>query len=148
MKKHPHTLILADDDADDCLFFREALEEIPVPVQLTTVSDGVELMQLLARLQENLPDLLFLDLNMPRKTGLECLAEIKANEAFRDLPVIIFSTSMDMRVVNQVYEKGAHYYLRKPGNFSKLKKSIHKALSLDIVAKPQRPTKEQFIIQV
>ncbi|GAB2799711.1 response regulator [Rhabdobacter roseus] len=148
MAKSVHDLVLADDDADDCIFFREALEEIPVAVTLTTVKDGVELMELLTNRKEALPDLVFLDLNMPRKTGLECLTEIKANDALKKLPVIIYSTSMDREMVNLLYKKGAHYYIRKPGEFSKLKESIYTALALNIQQDPAQPAKEQFVIKV
>ena len=72
-------ILLADDDLDDCLFFKEALEGMPVNTHLTAVHDGEQLMQLLANEKIKLPDILFLDLNMPRKNGFECLTEIKQN---------------------------------------------------------------------
>ncbi len=70
-------LLLADDDTDDCFFFKEALEELPVSAKFTFVNDGVQLMQLLIVNDTSLADALFLDLNMPRKNGFECLSEIK-----------------------------------------------------------------------
>src|SRR4030095_6744168 len=120
-----HRLVLADDDLDDCNFFQEALEELPVTVSVTIVNDGVELMRHLSNNQNDLPDLLFLDLNMPRKTGFDCLTEIKMDDKLKHLPVIIFSTSLDLEVLNLLHEKGAHYYIRKPGDYAKLKKVIH-----------------------
>ena len=71
MARPYYTILLAEDDRDDCLFFKEALEELPVSATLTTVNDGVELMQLLSFPSGELPDILFLDLSMPRKTGFE-----------------------------------------------------------------------------
>ena len=62
-------LLLADDDADDCMFFKEALEELPVAAKLITVNDGVQLMNHLINENSQLPDALYLDLNMPRKNG-------------------------------------------------------------------------------
>ncbi len=115
-------LWLADDDADDCMFFKEALDELPLDSSLVTVNNGEELMRALATKSTTLPDVLFLDLNMPRKTGFECLSEIKRNEGLKSIPVIIYSTSLDLAVVNLLYEKGAHHYIRKPGEFSDLKK--------------------------
>jgi CheY-like chemotaxis protein len=141
-------LLLADDDKDDCYLFKEALEELPFPIELKTVNDGVELMNMLTLHESKLPDLLFLDLNMPRKTGFECLLEIKHNERLKTLPVIIYSTSLNHEVVNSLYEKGAQYYIRKPGEFSKLKKSIQEAVTLTSSGKKQKITKENFIIQV
>ena len=141
-----HDLWLADDDADDCIFFREVIEDLPIAATLTTVNDGVELMQLLNAQPDNLPDILFLDLNMPRKTGFECLTEIKEDDRLRHLPVIIFSTSLDMDVVNLLYERGAHYYIRKPGEFAKLKEIIHKTISLISNPDKKQPTKENFVL--
>ncbi|RUT69296.1 response regulator [Flavobacterium cupreum] len=146
--KQNYNLLLADDDEDDCAFFKEALEELLLPVSLVTVNDGVQLMDFLAdKSAENLPDLLFLDLNMPRKNGFECLTEIKKIERLQNLAVIIFSTSLDMNIVDNVYEKGALYYIRKPGDFSKLKKVIGNALAITAESNFKQPVKEHFILQ-
>ena len=96
---------------------------------------------------ENLPDILFLDLNMPRKNGLECLTEIKQLEEYKNLPVIIFSTSLDRDIVDLVYGKGAVYYIQKPGEFSKLKKVIGSALSIASESNFKQPARENFILQ-
>ena len=148
MDNTQYNLLLADDDADDCMFFKEALEELPVASVLTTVNDGVELLHLLTTKSNILPDILFLDLNMPRKTGFECLSEIKLDEKLKQLPVIIFSTSFDHEIVNLLYDMGADYYIRKPGDFTKLKKAIHEALTITAQKKDIRPEKEKFVIEV
>ena len=148
MKTDSFNLLLADDDADDCIFFKEALEELPVSSTLKTVSDGDQLMDLLYTKPEPFPDILFLDLNMPRKTGVECLTEIKRNEKLRSLPVIIYSTSLDYEVVNLLFEKGAQHYIRKPGDFSKLKKVILEALTITSQNNPPKPDLENFVIKV
>jgi CheY-like chemotaxis protein len=139
-------VLLADDDEDDRNFFKEALEELPISANLTTVDDGVQLMQLLSQPEATSPDVLFLDLNMPRKNGFECLSEIKLNEKLKHLPVIIYSTSLDHKVVNSLYENGAHYYVRKPGDFSKLKEVINEALTKVAYSDRTKPPKEKFII--
>lgn len=146
--KHNYSLLLADDDEDDCTFFKEALDELSLPVTLITVNDGVELMNHLTITDsDNLPDLLFLDLNMPRKNGHECLAEIKEIKELKELPVIIFSTSLDMEIVNTMYDKGALYYIRKPGDFSKLKQVIGNALKVTAENNFKKPEREDFILQ-
>lgn len=147
MNNKKHDLLLADDDIDDCIFFKEALEDLLIAATLTTVNNGVDLMQLLTAQPGNLPDILFLDLNMPRKTGIECLSEIKADDKLTHLPVIIFSTSLDMDVVNMLYEKGARYYIRKPAEFSKLKQIIHKAITLVTAPDQKQPAKENFVLR-
>ena len=146
MHNTQHHLLLADDDMDDCLLFREALEELPLVATLITVNNGVELMQMLFKKIGQLPDVLFLDLNMPRKNGFECLSEIKENEKLRLLPVVIFSTSFESEAVNLLYQKGAQYYIRKPGEFSKLKKVIAHVLNLISITNKEQPTKDNFVL--
>src|SRR5690606_25303319 len=97
---------------------------------LSTANDGVELMRLLKNGLPNLPDMLFLDLNMPRKTGYECLAEIRQHKDLKLLPIIVISTSFEHDVVNLLYKNGADFYIRKPGDFTVLKQLIHKAIRL------------------
>jgi CheY-like chemotaxis protein len=139
-------LLLADDDIDDCLFFKEVLEDLNVTAELTTVKDGVELMQLISENDCEF-DILFLDLNMPRKTGFQCLSEIKNMASLKNLPVIIFSTSLDMNVVDSLYNMGAFYYIRKPGEFSKLKQIIQIALAKIKANNYAQPAKENFILE-
>ncbi|MDP4200549.1 MAG: response regulator [Bacteroidota bacterium] len=149
MMPNPLILILADDDKDDCLFFTDALGELPVTANLTTVHNGEQLMQLLAdeTVAPPPPHVLFLDLNMPRKNGFECLAEIKSDERLRQLPVIIFSTSFEQDVVNLLYKKGAHYYIRKPAEFALLKKVIYQALLLATENTSLQPAQEHFVLK-
>src|SRR5580704_5402709 len=94
----PLNILLADDDIDDCIFFEEALEECPLSTHFTCVPDGEQLMQLLTNETNGLPHVLFLDLNMPRKNGFECLSELKVDKKLKQLPVIIFSTSFEQAV--------------------------------------------------
>src|SRR5580700_8522914 len=84
-------ILLADDDTDDCLFFEKALKEIPMATHLTIFHDGEQLMNYLSKNFELRPDILFLDLAMPRKTGFECLSEIKEDEKLKVLPVFVFT---------------------------------------------------------
>ena len=140
------TLLLADDDTDDRIFFKDALDDLAVEAALLTVDDGVELMNFLHAEAAILPDLLFLDINMPRKNGFECLAEIKTHSKLRELPVIIFSTSLDRETADLLYDNGAQYFIRKPGDFTKLKKLIHEALELTSQPNPAQPPRNEFIL--
>lgn len=142
-----HNLLLADDDCDDCLFFQEALNELALECRLTTVNDGVELMTFLNNHSGPLPEALFLDLNMPLKSGFECLTEIKSIETLKEIPVIIFSTSFDLKVIDKLYDKGATYYIRKPGAFDDLKKVINEAVQLVSNNYYLQPERSGFIIQ-
>jgi len=141
-------ILLADDDIDDCLFFKEALEELPLSTQLTSVHDGEQLMKLVTNETHKLPHVLFLDLNMPRKNGFECLSEIKLNKKLQQLPVIIFSTSFEQEVVNLLYENGAQHFIRKPSEFSQFKKIIEQTLSLIMQENISQPARENFVLTV
>ena len=146
MDKAKVNLLLADDDTDDRIFFHDALQDLSVKAVLYTVEDGIELMNFLTSEATILPDLLFLDINMPRKNGFECLAEIKTNTKLKELPVIIFSTSLDREVANKFYDNGAHFYIRKPGDFSNLKRLINDALVLTSQQNSIQPSREEFIL--
>ncbi len=123
-------ILLADDDIDDCNFFNKALEAIPKDTHLTAVHDGEQLMNYLSENSENPPHILFLDINMPRKNGFECLEEIKQNEKLKDIPVVIFSTTNLQDKIRTLFERGANVYLRKPSNFPELVQAIHHALPI------------------
>ncbi|HEY6062574.1 MAG TPA: response regulator [Chitinophagaceae bacterium] len=127
-------ILLADDDADDCFFFEKALREIPLATHLDIVNDGERLMDYLSKNVNQLPDVLFLDLNMPRKSGFECLTEIIENIKLKDLYVVMFSTSYtldriyEQSMIDVLHRIGAQDYIRKPGDFAKLKELIHQSL--------------------
>jgi len=138
-------ILLADDDADDCLLFKDALGELPVHTQLTTVYNGEQLMQLLGK-DDHTHNLLFLDLNMPRKNGFDCLAEIRRNEKLDHLFVITISTSFEQEMVTLLYKNGAQHYIRKPNDFSQLKHLIQTAITLSEKNSPAPILKENFVL--
>jgi len=123
-------ILLADDDKDDCLFFKEALEELELTTQLTTVHNGEQLMLLLEKKSNEIFDVLFLDLNMPRKSGFECLNEIKRSEKLQLLPVVVLSTSCVNSIAERLYKYGVQHYFCKPSSYSELKKLIQNTLTL------------------
>tara|TARA_R110002050_G_scaffold253467_1_gene391657 strand:- start:132 stop:572 length:441 start_codon:yes stop_codon:yes gene_type:complete len=143
----PPYILLADDDPDDCQFFREALEALPYLTSNIVVNDGEELMELLSKDTSKLPDVLFLDLNMPRKTGFQCLKEIKDNESLVKIPVVIISTSYDRAVADGLYQNGASYFIQKPIGFSQLQKLISLAIELTTQKNILRPAINNFLLQ-
>lgn len=138
-------IFLADDDEDDRLFFEEALKEVCDDAVLTVAENGDELMEILYRPPVPMPDVIFLDLNMPKKNGFECLAEIKKNGTLKDLPIIIFTTSLQEESIKKVYSQGANYYVRKPTDFRQLKLIVEKLLAIDWLKEALQPEKERFI---
>ncbi len=141
-------ILLADDDTDDCIFFKKALSELVIPISLIAVHDGEQLMHLLINETPELPHILFLDLNMPRKNGFECLTEIKLNNKLKQLPVIVFSTSFEQEMVNLLYKNGAQYFIRKPSEFLQFKQIILQALTLIVQGDITQPDRENFVLTV
>lgn len=123
-------ILLADDDTDDCFFFKEAVTTLIPHANFTAVHDGEQLMQRLADETNKLPDVLFLDLNMPRKNGFECLTEIKQHQKLKHLQVVIFSTSHSYDDINITFKTGSDVYVRKPSNYDQLLQLIQHALPI------------------
>jgi CheY-like chemotaxis protein len=144
----PLNILLADDDKDDRFFFKMALDALSTPTKLAAVVDGEKLMEYLAENAHQLPDVLFLDLNMPRKNGFECLLEIRDNPDLTTLPVIIFSTSYEQAVVNLLYQNRAQYFMRKPAEFSQLKKIIQQTVQMITEEGIIQPSRENFVLTV
>jgi CheY-like chemotaxis protein len=115
---------MADDDPEDCMLAREALEECKVPNRLLTVADGEELLDYLHRrgsyadpASSPRPGLILLDLNMPRMDGREALALIKADPGLRRIPTVVMTTSKSEEDVEHSYDLGANSYITKPVTF-------------------------------
>ena len=144
----PFNILLADDDIDDCVFFKKALEELPLSIHFRAVHDGEQLMHLLTKETNGLPHVVFLDLNMPRKNGFECLSEIKLSKKLEQLPIIMYSTSLEQEVVNQLYKNGAQYFIRKPSAFPQFKKIIQQTVTLIARENLSQPTRENFVLTV
>ena len=121
------TIVMADDDPDDCKLAQDAFEEARLSNRLVFVKDGVELLELLRRegkyageAGEPLPALILLDLNMPRMDGRETLEHIKADPALRHIPVVVLTTSRAEEDVLRSYRLGANSYIVKPVTFESL----------------------------
>jgi CheY-like chemotaxis protein len=110
-------ILLVEDSPSDVRLIREALRETPVEVQITVAQDGVEAMDWLYRsgkTSTGLPDLILLDLNLPRKNGREVLAEIKSSVDLKQIPVLVMTSSRADEDVAQVYSLNANCYIVKP----------------------------------
>jgi CheY-like chemotaxis protein len=143
----PIQILLADDDQDDRYLFNRALKALPINTQLTTVDDGEELMKYLIESLKKLPDLLFLDHNMPRKNGAECLLEIKKHPKLKSLPVIMYSTYVHEDLADIFFKDGAHFYIRKTDQ-KELRKLLQHVLALFAKNMFPRPSRENFILSV
>ncbi len=124
----PVMILIADDDEDDRLLTRQALEEAHLSNDVRFVEDGEELMDYLRRQgryagqdgKAPRPGLILLDLNMPKKDGRECLREIKADDDLRDIPVVVLSTSREEEDIARSYRLGVNSFISKPVTFTGL----------------------------
>ena len=121
------TILIADDDADDCLMAKEALEEARLANDLHFVADGEDLMDYLlhrGKYSEGknapCPGLILLDLNMPRKDGREALKEIKADPDLRRIPIVVLTTSKAEEDIYRTYDLGVNSFITKPVSFDGL----------------------------
>lgn len=141
------SILLADDDRDDCFFFKNALSKLSIPTKFHIVEDGERLIKYLSANTNNLPEVLFLDFNMPRKNGAECLREIKRNPKLKSLPVIIYSTSLHEAIADDLYEEGAHYFAHKSG-LTELTNVLERVLTMIKENKFGRPVRSKFVLSL
>ncbi|MGE5521483.1 MAG: response regulator [Candidatus Dadabacteria bacterium] len=121
-------VVIADDDPDHSLLFRIVLKQVDASKELVIVHDGPELMELL---QYTLPDILFLDLNMPCKNGYDCLEEIRQDPRLCQLPVVVYSSSSDITEIRKCFEHQADLYMVKAFNSIHLTNALESILKLD-----------------
>lgn len=128
---HPLRILLVDDDVDDCDLFRDAVAETGLHSSVDIAHDGIKIMQLFNTRAESLPHLIFLDLNMPKVSGTECLREIRRASYLNGIPVIIFSTSCTDIDIEETFSGGANLYIQKPTVYKHLVVLLKKVLLLD-----------------
>ncbi|AWI27280.1 response regulator [Flavobacterium pallidum] len=141
-------IILADDDEDDRNFFNDAIQELKMNSTLITFKDGKELIDYLEAPDTVLPHIIFLDLNMPCKTGFDCLKEIRENPKLKDVSIAIYSTSSSEKDIEDTFIGGANVYIKKPNDFSKLKKVIKDVVNMNWQFHTSGLNKETFFYSV
>ena len=113
-------VLIVDDDIDDRDFFCEALHDIDASIECVCAKNGQEALQLLNELTRALPNYIFLDLNMPRLGGMQCLTALKKNKKVSNIPVIIFSTTRQNAEAEEARQLGAVLFLTKPSSYTQL----------------------------
>ena len=141
-------IALADDDEDDRLLFTDAFEELKIDTKVMTFNDGVFLMDYLNSEAAVLPNVLFLDLNMPRKSGIECLKEIKKNNRFKDISIAIYSTSASEEDIEKTFVMGANIYIKKPSEFSSLKKVLSEVVTINWQYHTNGLNRDNFLLRL
>ena len=148
MNTNPLHILLADDDEDDRLIFKDAINEVKVKTKITIVNDGVQLMEYLQETEDELPQIVFLDLNMPRKGGIECLKEIRSDPRLKDLSIAIYSTSASEQDIEDTFIKGANIYIKKPNDFNTLVKVLGEVITINWQYHTSDLNKENFLLSI
>lgn len=139
----PIRILFVDDDADETYLFNEALDHSGISVELTHINNGNKLLKHLA--ERPLPDMVFIDINMPYKDGHEVLTEIRSCKEYKDLPLIMYSTTKNIESIHSCYEKGANLFIIKPNNFDGMVSVIKKVCAIDW-KKNKRPQPDAFVL--
>ena len=139
---------LADDDEDDRLFFKDAIAEVKVKTVVTMLNDGLQLMQHLNTPDIKLPNVVFLDLNMPIKGGMQCLKEIRSDKKLKDLSIAIYSTSASEEDIEDTFVKGANIYIKKPNDFGQLKRILAEVININWQYHTSGLNKEIFLLKI
>jgi CheY-like chemotaxis protein len=116
--------LLVDDDTDDKELFCEALGEVDASITCDYATDGYEALNKLKTGRGSLPDIIFLDINMPEMDGWQCLTKIKNSSSYKDIPVIMYSTSSHKKLSEIAKDLGALLFFTKPNDYDKLKTII------------------------
>ena len=142
---HLFKVYLIDDDEDEYLLFKQAVSDLNLNVEVKYINNCAEMLDLLDR--GDIPDLLFLDLNMPVISGRECIKKIR--EKIKDkLSIIIYSTSKYPPDVEGTHQDGANLYVIKPNSFEGLTQTLKAVFSIDWKQKFYLPTKEKFLFRL
>ena len=132
-------LLIIDDDVEDQEIFMEALSEVNPEIACDSVISGEEALAHLKSKEKRLPELIFLDMNMPKLNGKQVLREIKKNPEFARIPVIMYSTSFAPRDIEEIRGLGAVYHLLKPSKFDDLCNSLRSVIQIDWLKSSARP---------
>ncbi|MDR7372878.1 response regulator [Flavobacterium aquidurense] len=145
-EKEPVKIILAEDDKDDQDLFMEALSATKVPSEVTTVENGEQLINTLKDPDEQKPDIVFIDINMPVKGGKEALSEIKSDEELKEIPAVMLSTSNHPKDIEDTFNEGANLYIQKPSSFTSFILILKKVFILHWTKALLNPVKNIFFV--
>ena len=136
-------ILIADDDHDDVHIFSLALTEVLESATLRHAEDGGKLFE---ELQVKIPDLLFLDINMPCKNGMDCIREIRQDKSYDTMPVVMFTSLQPREFVERTYRLGANFFIDKPTSVEALAMKISKVISIEWKKQMVYPSLEEYVI--
>lgn len=143
MKLTTMHILMADDDKDEFYILQEAAEKTCEPLQISYVANWLELLRFVLK---TLPDILFLDLNMPVKDGIECLQLLREDRNYDKVSIIIYSTSANKNDIDKAYTNGANYFILKPNALEDITNIVKKLCSIGKETLLSIPPREEFVI--
>jgi CheY-like chemotaxis protein len=143
MNERKLSILLVDDDEDDQFFFKEALHQIKIKVDLSVAYNGLEALNTLTHF---IPELIFLDINMPYQNGKECLKVIRSNPKFQDTSIIMFTTSAREEDIRESRIYGANLFVIKPSSTEDHVNILNNIFSMYLEKRLHRTGNESFVI--
>lgn len=136
-------ILMADDDKEEFLILKEAAEKTGKPLKISYAANWLQLWRFILK---TVPDVLFLDLNMPVKNGIECLQLLRDDHKYDEVPILIYSTTVNKNDIDKAYKHGANYFLVKPGTVDDITDMVRKLCSMGKEALVTTPPREEFVI--
>jgi CheY-like chemotaxis protein len=134
---------LAEDDIDDVLVFELALKKLNITYQLRHADNGDVLFVLL---KDRVPYILFLDIHMPCKDGVSCIVDIRKNRDYDKLPIVMYTSNLSDKIIDECFRNGANLYLAKTSTFAELTKKLEKVFAIDWTDYLHYPPQHQFVL--
>lgn len=136
-------ILLAEDDRDDAEIFDMAIKELEIPYILRTADNGDVLFIML---DDRIPYILFLDVHMPAKDGTACIAEIRRNRRYDKLPVVMYTSDLTDKVVEECFRTGANLYVTKSSKFDELVAKLKTVFAMDWTDYLHYPSQDKFVL--
>ena len=139
-------ILLVDDNVDEHFFFRHSLLLVTRPIYFHALPGGQEMIEYFKNESNPLPDILFLDINMPMRNGRDCLSYIRSDVRLESVPVVMYSTSDSQRDIDDTYELGADLYVRKPNGMDAIRDMISSVIRIYERDQLKHSSKEVFLL--
>jgi CheY-like chemotaxis protein len=148
MNNIPVNVLLADNDAADRRVLKNAFEDLQMKTIVHTVNDGAQLMNYLGKKDVALPTLVLTGLNLPSKNGLECVKEIRSNNALDDISIAVYAASEHDYDIKEAFLRGANVYIKKPADFKSLKQALQRMLLAVVNNELSASDKSNFMMRI
>ncbi|WP_415325790.1 response regulator [Chryseobacterium sp. MMS23-Vi53] len=148
MNREYLNVILVDNDEGNQIFFKNIFKDLKIGIKVQVFCNGENLMEYLKSEEAIVPEILFIDFDIPKKNSLECLHEIKANAKFDQMITTIYSDRLSEAEIEDVFVKGANIFMKKPDNYTELKKVISEVVTVNWQYQTSGLNKNNFIMKV